>query len=132
MVSAQPQGLGAGKLWVTAYISDQQGGFETKPLGTMLQVPDGERCSLDYDFDQNGQPDLLVVQGDDVLIFPLTPHREVKDRNLVVETPRWQIELEDVRETPGIIWLFPDRRPQIISTGFTEADQGKISVIRFE
>jgi hypothetical protein len=132
VVSAQPQGLGAGKLWVTAYISDQQGGFETKPLGTMLQISDGERCSLDFDFDQNGQPDLLVVQGDDVLIFPLMRHPGGKDRNLVAETPRWRIELEDVRGTPGFTWIFPDRRPQIVSTGFTEADQGKISVIRFE
>lgn len=132
VVSAQPQGLGAGKLWVTAHLSDRDGSFESKPLGTMLEISDGERCNFDFDFDENGQPDLMVVDGDDVLIFPLTHGTESVGRGVVAQTPDWRIELEDVRGTPRLVRLFRDRRPQIIATGLTEADQGRLSVVRFE
>jgi hypothetical protein len=132
VVSAQPQGLGAGKLWVTAHLSSREGAFEAKPLGTMLKISEGERCNFDFDFDGNGQPDLMVVDGDDVLIFPLTHGTESVGREVVVQTPSWRIELEDVRGTPRLVRLYRDPRPQIVTTGLTEADQGRLSVVRIE
>ena len=131
VVSAQPQGLGAGKLWVAVYVADKKGGFESKPRGTMLKVSEGERCSLDVDFDLDGNPDLMVVENDSVLIFPLGADSGPRSREVVSQTPRWSIDLEDIRGRPDLRWIFDESKPQIVSKGRTEAGQGRLSVVRF-
>jgi len=132
IVSAQPAGMGGGKLWVAAYLSHPSGVLESKPIGTMLQVELGEGCSLEHDFDRDGRPDLLVSTGGELLIYSLSSGEASEKGGWMAPSPTWRVALDDIREMPEVGSLYPDGSAQIISSGRTEAGHGRISVIRLE
>ena len=129
LISAQPKGLGGGSLWVEAYLGKTGGGFEAKTRGSEIEVEEGELCTLATDVDGDDRVDLVVVEDDDLLVFPLI---NLADSKVVVEEqPRWRIVFDAIEARPRPVDLFPSSPSQILVTGHTEGKRQAVRVVRF-
>ena len=129
LVSAQPKGLGAGSLWVEAFLSLPGGGFATKPRGSEIKVEEGEICTLASDVDGDGRVDLIVVEDDTLLVFELI---EAPDSKVVVgDRPRWQVAFHDLRGRPQPVSVFDSVADHVLVGGRTEGGRQAVRIIGF-
>ena len=98
LVSAQPKGLGAGSLWVEAHLGLPDGGFDSRPRGSEVDVEEGEVCSLAIDVVGDRTVDLVVIEGNSLLVFPLISAREAK--TVVEQDPEHRVTFEDLSGRP--------------------------------
>lgn len=129
LVSAQPKGLGAGSLWVEAYLGKPEGGFEPKARGSEIEVEEGELCTLATDIDGDDRVELVVIENDTLLVFPLVNRADSKV--VVDEAPRWRVVFDDIDGRPRPVDLFPSSPSQILVTGHTEGKRQAVRVVRF-
>ncbi len=129
LVSAQPKGLGAGSLWVEAYLGTPEGGFEPKARGSEIEVEEGELCTLATDIDGDDRVELVVIENDTLLVFPLVNRADSKV--VVDEAPRWRVVFDDIDGRPRPVDLFPSSPSQILVTGHTEGKRQAVRVVRF-
>lgn len=128
VVSAQPKGLGAGSLWVETYLARSAGGFEPKARGSEIEVEEGEVCTLASDLDGDGQVELVVVEGDSLLVFPLI--RQPESKVVVADRPRWRVSFDDIDGRPRPVELFGQPTTQMLVTGHTEGKRQAVRVVR--
>lgn len=129
LVSAQPKGLGAGSLWVEAYLARPGGGFEPKARGSELEVEEGEICTLTTDIDGDGRVELIVVEDETLLVFPLVQRQDSK--TVVDEQPRWRLSFESIDGRPRPVDLVESGSTQMLLTGHTEGKRQVMRVIQF-
>ena len=129
LISAQPKGLGAGSLWVEAHLGKSAGGFEAKVRGSEVAVEEGEICSLEMDVVADETVELIVVEDDSLLIFPLVRAGESK---VVVESePQLRIPFDDISGRPlPLLAAGLDPTPLIV-TGRTQGGRQAVRLIRF-
>ena len=129
VVSAQPKGLGAGKLWVEAHLARKTRGFDPKVRGSEIPVDEGEHCTLSVDVSGDGQIDLVIVEGSDLLVFPLI--RGAKEKAVVANSPFWRARFHDIDGRPRPARLFHTSMAQVVLLGHTEGGRQAIRVVRF-
>jgi hypothetical protein len=129
LVSAQPKGLGAGSLWVEAYLARPGGGFEAKARGSEIEVEEGEICTLATDIDGDDRVELVVVEDDSLLVFTLIQHAASKV--VVDDHPRWRVSFHDIDGRPRPVDLFGPDTSQMLVTGHTEGKRQAVRVVRF-
>ena len=129
LISAQPKGLGAGKLWVEGHIAVPGRGFEPKVRGSEIEVEEGERCTLAVDVTGDNRVDLVVVEDDSLLVFPLI--QETKAKSVVEEDPWWRVRFEDVDGWPHPVDLSGQGKWQILVTGHTKGKRQAARVLSF-
>lgn len=129
VVSAQPKGLGGGKLWVEAHLARPAGGFEPKVRGSEIPVEEGEYCTLGVDVSGDGQIDLTVVEGNGLLVFPLI--EGAKEKAVVAESPLWRADFHDIDGRPQPARLFHTAVAQVVVLGETEGGRQAIRAVRF-
>lgn len=129
LISAQPKGLGAGSLWVEAHLGKSAGGFEAKVRGSEVAVEEGEICSLEMDVVADETVELIVVEDDSLLVFPLVRAGESK---VVVESePQLRIPFDDISGRPlPLLAAGLDPTPLIV-TGRTQGGRQAVRLIRF-
>ena len=128
VVSAQPKGLGAGSLWVEGFLSRSEGGFEPKPRGSEIEVEEGELCTLATDIDGDGHVELVVVEGDSLLVFSLI--RQADSKVVVGDLPRWQVSFHDIDGRPRPVEILGLSASQILVTGHTEGNRQAVRILR--
>jgi hypothetical protein len=129
LISAQPKGLGAGSLWVEAHLGTLEGGFDPKARGSEVEVEEGELCTLATDIDGDDRVELVVIENDALLVFPLV--NRANSKVVVDEAPRWRVVFDDIDGRPRPVDLFPSSPSQILVTGHTEGKRQAVRVVRF-
>ncbi len=129
VVSAQPKGLGAGSLWVEAYLGSGDGGFASKPRGSEIEVEEGEVCSLEFDVTGDPKVDLVVIEGDSVLVFPLVVSSEAKA--VVGPEPLFRISFETLTGRPRLFDPLDHHPSRLVVQGRTKGKRQSVRLIQF-
>lgn len=128
LVSAQPKGLGAGSLWVEGYLARSGGGFEAKARGSEIEVEEGEICTLAMDVDGDGHVELVVVEENSLLVFPLI--RQANSKVVVEAVPEWRVAFHDIDGRPRPLEVLGPQSTQIFVIGHTEGKRQAVRVLR--
>ena len=128
-MSAQPKGLGAGSLWVEGRIARPEGGFEPKPRGSEIDVDEAENCSLAVDVDGDSQVELVAVENDSILVFPLI--RSPDSKVVVADPPRWRVDFHSIDGRLSATSLLGLPGDRLLVTGHTEGRRQVVRVLQF-
>lgn len=129
LVSAQPKGLGAGSLWVEAHLGTAGGGFDSKARGSEIEVEEGEVCTLAVDVTGDETVDLVVVEDESVLVFPLLSAREAKT---VVDTePLFRVPFDGISGRPRPFDSSSQVPSRMVVTGRTQGKMQAVRLVRF-
>lgn len=129
LVSAQPKGLGAGSLWVEAHLSVSGGGFDSRARGSEIEIEEGEICSLTVDVVGDGQVDLVVVEDDSVLVFPLLVSSDAK--TVVGPEPQFKVPFDDISGRPRPFDSPGTSASRLVVTGRTKGERQAVRLVRF-
>ncbi|MGB5391751.1 MAG: hypothetical protein WBP10_16370, partial [Thermoanaerobaculia bacterium] len=120
VVLVQPKGLGGGKLVVEAFMGSGSGAFEGQTRRTNLEV-ESETWSYGQDTNQDGFPDLVLIEGETLLVF--VGNREATGDLVVNEEPIWRVPIGTVNDRLQVLDVVGDERPEVVliereGTGF--------------
>jgi hypothetical protein len=89
------KGLKNHHLVLDAYLQKEDGTFSDSARTTTFEVESADRSFLEYghDLDGDARPDLVLLAGGRLLVFPASP-KSKKGSDLVVEKARWSLPLK--------------------------------------
>lgn len=129
LVSAQPKGLGAGSLWVEAHLGIAGGGFDKRVRGSEIDVEEGEVCTLAVDVVGDERVDLVVVEGDTLLVFPILV--AIDAQTVVGPDPQYRVSFDDISGRPRPFDPLGPSGSRLVVTGRTKGKRQAVRLVRF-
>ena len=111
LVLVQPKGLGGGKLVVEAFMGLGSGEFDDRARRTNLEV-ETETWSYGEDLDGDGVPDLVLIEGEALLVF--TGVADSTSSLVVREESSWRVPTGGVDDHLRVIDVQGDERPEVV------------------